>query len=66
VFQGQLISVSDLKKHVEMAHLKLGPYVCEYCKMGFSGLHAMKTHRRRHTNKKPYRCEVRVSNKTCP
>jgi hypothetical protein len=51
-------SVRNLNTHIKMTHLKLRPYVCEFCNSKFSSSHAMKTHRRQHTNETPYRCEV--------
>lgn len=47
-----------LNKHIKTTHLKLRPFICEYCKKGFSSKFALRTHVRQHTNETPYKCEV--------
>lgn len=46
-----------LAKHINMKHMKMRPHICEFCGKGYSGRHALRTHRRQHTNEAPYRCE---------
>lgn len=41
-----------------MTHLKQRPYICSYCKKGFSSRYALKTHVRQHTQETPYRCDI--------
>nr|CAH7757645.1 unnamed protein product [Callosobruchus chinensis] len=47
----------DLKKHDRMTHKKLRPHICEFCGTGLSSPYALRTHKRQHTNEKPFVCD---------
>ena len=48
----------NLKRHVEIAHLKIKRFECELCHGMYSSLQNLKEHRNLHSGLKPFVCSV--------
>jgi uncharacterized Zn-finger protein len=46
----------DLRRHIEVKHLRLLRFVCEYCQKQFTTKQILKEHEDKHTGTKSYEC----------
>lgn len=46
----------DLKRHIEVKHLRLLRFVCEYCQKQFTTKQILREHEDKHTGTKSYEC----------
>lgn len=55
----------NLKKHIEVVHLRILKYTCDVCQAKFGQKSQLETHMNRHLGVKPYQCSICNSKFDC-
>lgn len=55
---------SNMRKHLQLVHLKLELFVCEICARTFKYSRSYVEHKRRHTGERPFKCDIETCDKS--